>query len=151
MSTGLNPEGKLKGMDGMIPRVYLGGGRSDLGGVNWREEFRERFGDHLNIGGKQRARLTGHDPFKHGRQGAIYEFTNDDLDAVSRSSLLIAHVDFERYTGLALEVGYARALGIPIMLIWTIGGRVDALMAGCALWIFTDYNEALNFLEDRLI
>ncbi len=148
MSTGLTPDGKLKGMEGMIPRVYLGGGRSNLGGVDWREVFKKRF-----AGGVARAypRLTAHDPFKQGRQDAIYEFTNDDLEAVSRSSLMIAHVDFERYTGLALEVGHAKALHIPIMLIWAIGGRIDAMMAGCALWIFTDYEEAMTYLEDKLI
>lgn len=149
--SGLTPEGKLKGMEGMVPRVYLGGGRSDLGGVDWRDEFRQRFGHQRDAGATKPKKIEEHDPFKQGRQGAIYEFTNDDLEAVSRSSLLIAHVDFERYTGLALEVGHARALQIPIMLIWAIGGRMDSMMAGCALWVFTDYDEAMNYLEDKLL
>jgi len=154
VSNGLTPDGKLKDGDGgAVPMVYLGGGRSDLGGVDWRDEFRQRFMDHME-GTTPRPkyqRLMAHDPFKMGRQGAMYEFTNDDLGAVSRSSLVIAHVDFARYTGLALEVGYAKALEIPIMLIWAIGGRVDAMMSGCAKWMFTDYHEALNYLEDKLL
>lgn len=147
----LTAEGKLKpGMsaagnrEGMLPIVYLGGGRDS----EWRDEFRERFGDNLG----RNKKLIEYDPFLHSRQGAIYEFTNDDLTwGVRKASLMMARVDYPRYTGLALEIGYAKALEIPTMLIWTIGGRIDSMMAGCALWIFTDTNEAFNFLEDRLI
>ena len=121
------------------PQVYLGGGRDDA----WREHFRERF----------ESVFFGFNPFSHSRQGATYEFTNDDLQAVSDSTFVIATVDYHRYTGLALEVGFARALEIPVMLIWTQHAppRVDSMMAGCASWMFTNHVEAFDFIERRLI
>lgn len=124
-------------MSSSTRQVYLGGGRSE----EWRREFEKRFEKHL----------TAFDPFRDSRQGAAYEFTNDDLKAVSESEFIIASVDYHRYTGLAIEVGYARALEIPVMLIWTIGGRVDTMMAACSSWTFIDYESAFDFIEKRLL
>ncbi len=138
--SGLTKEGKLVKRSGAFPRVYLGGGLDS----EWRVVFQERFG-------RGRGKLIGYDPFTRSRQGSIAEFTSDDLDGVAKSSLLIARVDYPRYTGLALETGYAKARGVPVLLIWTIGGRMEPMMAGCASWIFTDTTEAFDFIEKRLI
>jgi len=135
----LTPEGKLQSFD-TLPQVYLGGGLDS----EWRDEFTNRFC-------RKHPSLIEYDPFRQSRQGSIAEFTVDDLAGLEKCSLLIARVDYHRYSGLALEVGFAKARGIPVMLIWTLESRIDPMMAGCALWVFTDTTEAFDFIEKRLI
>ena len=119
--------------------VYLAGGKSR---PDWRERLWTRWGERTDI--------VLIDPFVHSKQGAIYEFTRDDLSWIDMSSLVFALVDFERYTGTALEFGYAFAKGIPIVFVTSLP-RVDSMMAAVASAVFTDLNAAVEFAERRYL
>lgn len=128
---------KLVNPNGGKPRVYLAGGKSE----EWRLEFKSRF----------YRKLDGFDPMTESRQGAIYAFTEDDLQAVNDSQLVFGVVDYPVYTGMALEWGYAAAMEIPTLLVWTLKGRVDSMMAGTSTWLFTDTETAFDFVKQRMI
>lgn len=117
--------------------VYAAGGFDSA----WRRELQQRWADrgvHII------------DPFVESRQASLAEFTLDDLSHVDRASLVFVYTDYERYTGTALEVGYAYAKGIPIVFATTLG-RVDSMMAACARAVFTDLNAAAEYAERNFL
>lgn len=121
-------------------RIYLAGGKGD-----WRETVYD-----LISKSDLRGPLDLYDPFTRGRQGAIYEFTQDDLQAVAGSDLILGYCNFERYSGMALEFGYAYAKGIPI--IYVAGQpRIDSMMVGVAKAAFTDLDAAVEFVIERYL
>lgn len=121
--------------------IYLAGGKSD-----WRTTLRRRWGQ------KYGADVSTFDPFEDSRQGALYEFTNDDLAAISGSDMVFAFCDYHKYTGMALEFGYAHALEIPIIFVVGPGmPRIDSMMVSVATAAFTDMTEARDFVEERYL
>lgn len=118
-------------------RVYLAGGKSE----EWRRLVRRKWGRGVET----------FDPMADSRQGYIHQFTDDDVDALRSSDLLFAVVDYPRYTGLAAEIGYANALGIPVVLVWTIGGRLDGFLAALSSAVFIDVAEAAAFTQERYL
>ncbi len=123
-------------------KVYLAGGISQA----WRKR----------VSRKWRGLAKTFDPFTDSRQGAVYEFTNDDLEAVRDSDLVFAVVDYHVYTGLAAEVGFAHALGIPVILVWDVSSpttpkRVETFITACSAALFVDVDEAAEFTKRRYL
>lgn len=117
-------------------QVYLAGGKGD-----WRTPLIQRW--------SQRG-VKCYDPFTHSRQDAVYQFTNDDLAAIAESGLIFGNCNYHRYTGMALEFGYAHALGIPI--IFVLGqDRIDPMMSAVAVATFIDFDAAVEFTEERYL
>jgi nucleoside 2-deoxyribosyltransferase len=119
-------------------RVYLAGSKSD-----WRKQVTRSW----------RGVAETYDPFSDSRQGATYEFANDDLEAIRNSDLVFAVVDYHVFTGLAVEVGFAHALGIPVILVWGDSKlmRVDTFLVGCSAALFTDIPYAAKWTKERYL
>lgn len=117
--------------------VYLAGGLDS----DWRQQITKRW---------RRKGVTTYDPMTESRQGSIYAFTEDDLGALKASDLLFGYCTYHRYTGMALEFGYAHALAIPIVYVVT-QPRIDSMMAAVAAAAFTDLAEAISYCEKRII
>ena len=113
-------------------RVYLGGCKGD-----WREKVKEALPKEFEY----------FDPFKHSDQNAIIEFVKQDLEAIRRSDLVIFHIGYRIFTGACVEAGYAYALGKPIILIFTLEGRVDPMLLGISQRVFTNLDSAIERLS----
>lgn len=119
------------------PRIYLAGDKSD-----WRDDLYRRW--HCN----NKARTV--DPFTDCRQGALYLFTHDDLEAIRACDLVFGYCTYERFDGMALEFGFAHALGKPIIFA-TEHKRVPSMMAAVSQAVFTDFWTAVEFVEERYL
>jgi nucleoside 2-deoxyribosyltransferase len=113
--------------------VYLAGGM--------RSEWRERV----------KAEVPGHaynDPCEHGLD-APKQYTAWDLAAIRASDVLLGYMEADNPSGvgLALEVGYAKAMGK--MVIWVDGkaGRYFAIVRHTADIVFSTIDEATQFLR----
>ena len=115
--------------------IYLAGCKGD-----WR--------DHATARWAERKDVFPIDPFKEN-QLCISEFTQNDLEDVARSSIVLAYHGYHVFDGLALECGYAYALGIPIIYVCT-QPRVSSMIAGVSKAVFTDLEAALDYV-DRLL
>jgi hypothetical protein len=120
------------------PLVYLAGGRD----TEWRDGLTNRWA--------KSGKAEAFDPFVHSRQNAMYEFTEDDLGAIRRSAAVFGYCTYPKYTGMALEFGFAHALGIPIIYVPALP-RVDSMMAAVSTAVFLDFDEAVDFLEQRIL
>jgi len=120
------------------PLVYLAGGRD----TEWREVLAKRWAES--------GAAETFDPFVDSRQNAMYEFTQDDLSAIRRSAAVFGYCTYPKYTGMALEFGFAHALCIPIVYVPALP-RVDSMMAAVSSAVFLDFDEAVNFLETRIL
>ena len=123
-------------------QIYLAGGKSNFRG---RISARRAFDSVVLV-----------NPFTHSRQDAPYQFVNDDLAHIAASDLVLAVVDYHRYTGLAAEIGYAHALGIPVVLVWTeaAGRRLDMFVASMCSFVYVGDNsitDALKIIEERYL
>lgn len=118
-------------------RVYLAGGLDS----DWRKSLSRRW---------KRRGVETYDPMTESRQGAIYEFTQDDLAAIAGCDLLFGYCTYHRYTGMALEFGFAHARGIPIVYVNT-QPRIDSMMVAVSAAAFTDLDEAIAYCEHRLL
>lgn len=112
--------------------IYLAGCKGD-----WRGRVEERWAGREDI--------FPIDPFKEG-QACIFEFTQDDLEDVSRSNYLLAFHGYHVFDGLAVECGYAYALNIPIVYVCT-QPRISSMIAGISKAVFTELEPALDYLE----
>ena len=119
-------------MDGVGPlrkmRVYLGGCKGD-----WRIRFKQALPE-----------FECYDPFKHSNQQAISTFVWQDLEAIKASDMVIFYIDYPRFTGACVEAGYAFALNKPIILVYTLRGRVDEMLLGVSKKVFTDLDSAIE-------
>lgn len=123
-------------------QIYLAGGKSD---------FRKTLSSWSAFDSVDLV-----DPFTHSRQDAPYQFVNDDLAHIAASDLMLAVVDYHRYTGLAAEVGYAHALGIPVVLVWpgNAGERLDMFIAAMCSFVFVGEDglaAALTIIQERYL
>lgn len=117
-------------------KLYLAGGKDQA----WRDRVENRLGD----------RAKCFNPFRDARQNATYEFTEDDLSAIRHSDAVLGFCDYHRYTGMALEFGFAHGLGLPIYYV-PFPGRIDAMMAAVSSAVFTDLNSMLDFVDERVV
>jgi len=116
-------------------KVYLAGGFY----TNWQKRVMDGAPEHIY-----------HNPMLHSRQLTTYSFVSDDLNAVHNSDVVFVHFEKTNPTGigLAVEVGYAVALGIPVMYV-DDHPRINEFLAGCAKRVFSDLDTAIEFLRDR--
>ncbi len=125
-----------------IPKIYLAGGL----GKTWRPQIKQLLGHKTDL----------YDPFTQSRQGATYEYVNDDLSALATSDIMFAVIDRKTYNGLSVEAGYAHALGIPIILVWdttssSISKRLDLFLLGCVTYASTDVESAADFITRKYL
>ena len=115
--------------------VYLAGCKG-----TWREKFKSTFPNTQFI-----------DPFVDSRQSTLVDFVKEDLEYIKKADLIIGYVGYSIYTGLSVEIGYAAALGKPIIIIWELRkGRVEPLIIGLAQKIFVDVDSAIDRLKGEL-
>ena len=114
-------------------RVYLGGCKG-----NWRSKFRKRF-----------PKWKCYDPFKESRQSCLAAFTLDDLRAIERSDFVFFFINYKTFTGSCIEAGYAFASNKPIVLVFLLKGRVPPMFAAISLRVFTEFKDALDWVEGR--
>lgn len=73
---------------------------------------------------------------------------NDALDELSKSDLMIAEVS-TKAIGVGIEVGYARAKGIPIVYLKTSKSEWSKTVRGCSSAVI-EYS-SLNDLSNKLL
>ncbi len=120
-------------------RIYLAGSKS-----KWRTGFSYRRGFDSVV-------LI--DPFVHARQGAPYQFVNDDLALVESADLVFAVIDYPEHSGTIAEIAYAHALEKPIVLTWSLQGRLNMFTASMASFVFVgdDVRPAMKIVEERYL
>ena len=76
------------------------------------------------------------------------EYTTWDLMAIRRCDLVFAYLERTNPSGmgLALEIGYAKALGKPVILVNEKTGYIDMLKAMADV-TYTDLNQGAQFLQ----
>lgn len=83
-------------------KVYLAGGMRH----NWRDYFREIL-----------PTFQFYDPSRHGLRDEI-EYTKWDLNHIRLADVVVAYMEEDNPSGIgmSLEIGYAAALGKPVIL-----------------------------------
>jgi nucleoside 2-deoxyribosyltransferase len=120
-----------------LRKIYLAGG------------FRSRWQAEAAV------RLAGSfellDPSEHNIQDPA-EYTRWDLEAVRQSDILLANMEASNPGGysLALEVGFAKALGKRILMVDQVEDplvrRYFAMVRQCSERVFPTLGEALDYL-----
>lgn len=120
-------------------RIYLAGSKN-----TWRKGFsyQRAFDSVVLI-----------DPFEHSRQGAPYQFVNDDLAFIEGADLVFAVIDYEKHAGTVAEIAYAHALGKPIVMTWALEGRVNMFTLSMCSFVFfgDDVRPAMRIVEERYL
>lgn len=94
------------------------------------------------------------DPSAHNIQDPT-EYTRWDLDAVQQSDIVLANMEASNPGGysLALEIGFAKALGKTIILVDQIEdpliSRYFEMVRQCSDHIFSSLDEAIEYLANR--
>ena len=100
-------------------------------------------------------RLASHHAFLDPRMHGLTEerdYTKWDLDAIKDSALVFAYLEKDNPSGagLALEIGYAYALGKVIIFVEEPGhphSRYFGMARQCAYRLYNDLDEGANFLS----
>jgi len=121
---------------GRLPKIYLAGGLDS----RWRDALRERWAGRAII----------IDPFKDSMQGSLYLFTYDDLQHIRESDIVFGHCAYHCFDGMAFEFGFAHALGKVNILACSLP-RVPSMMAAVSKAVFTDWEAAADFIEERYL
>ncbi len=93
------------------------------------------------------------DPSEHNIQDPA-EYTRWDLEAVRQSDILLANMEASNPGGysLALEIGFAKALGKRILMVDQIKDplvrRYFEMVRQCSERVFPTLGEALDYLVD---
>ncbi|WP_081489117.1 MULTISPECIES: nucleoside 2-deoxyribosyltransferase [Pseudomonas] len=117
-------------------KIYLAGGFHS----GWQESVKSRLKDFELL-----------DPGAHGIDDPI-EYTRWDLAAVRNSEIILANMEASNPAGyaLALEVGYANALGKKIYLVDQIEDpsvkRYFEMVRQCSTRVFSDLDEAIEYI-----
>ena len=101
-------------------KIYLAGGMKGT----WQDRIREVLPNH-----------TCYDPRDHNLSNPV-DYTKWDLDHVKKADLIFAVFTKDNPSGfgMSLEIGYAHALGIPIVLVDEQGSKSWAMareMSNC--------------------
>jgi len=118
-------------------KVYLAGGMSS----GWQDKVMERVKKVMED------KVTFHDPRKHSRQHSLHTLTTDDYWGVASSGLVFAYFEVDNPSGLGmcLELGYAHALQIPIILV-DEHEHIHGMVASTAVRILTDLDVGIDYL-----
>lgn len=77
------------------------------------------------------------------------EYVGADLRDIENAYLVLAHQDeYPNVYGMAAEIGYAVAVGRPVIYVCT-AKRVDSFLSGLARATFTDTATACHFIKER--
>lgn len=118
-------------------KIYLAGGFRS----NWQAKVALRLANSYEV----------LDPSAHGIQDPA-EYTRWDLDAVRRADILLANMEASNPGGysLALEVGFAKALGKRIFMVDQIEDpsvrRYFEMVRQCSERVFPTLGEAMDHL-----
>ena len=129
-------------MQESLPRkkIYLAGGFRS----GWQAVAALRLGSRFEL----------LDPSAHNIQDAV-EYTRWDLEAVRQSDIVLAYMEATNPGGysLALEVGFAKALGKAIFLVDQIEdpvvSRYFEMVRQCANRTFLALDDALEYLATQ--
>lgn len=113
--------------------TYIAGGRSVQRGRNWRMWVEERLP------------IAGFDPFRDSQQDALYQFVSGDIAGVEQARLVLAYYPGGYAShGMAAEIGYAAARGIPVfytdeseapdLFLVGLSKRFFPSLEACATW-----------------
>lgn len=120
-----------------LKKIYLAGGFRS----NWQSEVAVRLSNLYEL----------IDPSVHGIQDPA-EYTKWDLDAIRQSDIVLANMEASNPGGysLALEVGFAKALGKRIYMVDLIEApsvrRYFEMVRQCSERVFPTLNAALDHL-----
>lgn len=110
--------------------VYLAGG--------YDSTWRQRLADEL------RPEIHGINPFANDQE-SIDQFVSQDLESIRESQLVIAyHPGGYRSYGMAAEIGYARACGIPVFFVDETP-RPCGFLVGCSKRLFTSLDALIEW------
>ncbi|MDQ0142880.1 nucleoside 2-deoxyribosyltransferase domain-containing protein [Cupriavidus necator] len=118
-------------------KIYLAGGFRS----NWQAEVALRLANSYEL----------LDPSAHGIQDPV-EYTRWDLDAIRRADFVLANMEASNPGGysLALEVGFAKALGRRIFMVDQIEDpsvrRYFEMVRQCSELVFSTLGEAIDHL-----
>ncbi|MGA3959682.1 nucleoside 2-deoxyribosyltransferase domain-containing protein [Ralstonia nicotianae] len=118
-------------------KIYLAGGFRS----NWQEKVAQRLTNSYEL----------LDPSAHGIQDPA-EYTRWDLDAVRQADIVLANMEASNPGGysLALEVGFAKALGKRIFMVDQIEDpsvrRYFEMVRQCSERVFPTLGEAMEHL-----
>lgn len=121
-----------------LRKIYLAGGFRS----NWQADVAARLAGSFDL----------LDPSAHNIQDPA-EYTRWDLDAVRQSDIILANMEATNPGGysLALEVGFAAALGKRIFLVDQVDDptvkRYFEMVRQCSERVFPTLAEALNHLS----
>ncbi len=98
------------------------------------------------------------DPSKHGLTDPV-QYTEWDLRAIRESDLVFAYLEVSNPAGyaLALEVGYAKGLGKPVILVDERSsadeqaGRYLQMVRAAADATFNSFDEGLAYLQQFVV
>ena len=120
-----------------LRKIYLAGGFRS----KWQAEAAVRLAGAFEL----------LDPSEHNIQDPA-EYTRWDLEAVRQSDILLANMEASNPGGysLALEVGFAKALGKRIFMVDQVEdplvGRYFEMVRQCSERVFPTLGEALDYL-----
>ncbi len=120
-----------------LRRIYLAGGFR----TNWQAQVATRLAGSFDL----------LDPSAHNIQDPA-EYTRWDLEAVRQSDIVLANMEASNAGGysLALEVGFAKALGKRIFMVDQIEDptvkRYFEMVRQCSERVFPTLGEALDYL-----
>jgi nucleoside 2-deoxyribosyltransferase len=117
----------------MTTRIYLAGGFYK----GYKTEIRARLGAGFEL----------HDP----EDGVVIpgRYVGEDLDAIEDCDLVLAyHDEYPFVYGMAAEIGYAVAVGKPVIYVCT-RPRIDSFLAGLSRATFTNLGPACAFVGER--
>jgi nucleoside 2-deoxyribosyltransferase len=76
-------------------------------------------------------------------------YVGEDLDAIEGCDLVLAyHDDYPFVYGMAAEIGYAVAIGKPVIYV-CVRDRVDSFLSGLSRAVFTNLHSACTFVAER--
>lgn len=117
-----------------MKRIYLAGG------------FGGHYKDRIRAGLRADVFLL-HDPDDGVALPGYY--VGQDLDAIRAADLVIAYQDdYPHVYGMAAEVGFAAAIGKPVIYVCE-GERVDGFLAALSRAVFTNVEAACAFIARR--
>jgi nucleoside 2-deoxyribosyltransferase len=123
-----------------LPKVYLAGGFH----TGWQDELMDAVPQFAFL-----------DPRVHGLTDRA-DYTSWDLEAIRCSDLVFAYLEAANPAGysLALEVGYAKALGKCVVLVdekSALDGetrRYLGMVQECANIVFESFEEGLSYMKE---
>jgi len=128
----------LKKLPTPLKKMYLAGGFKS----NWQSQVAARFGGSFEL----------LDPSTHNIQDPA-EYTRWDLEAVRHSDIVLANMEASNPGGyaLALEIGFAKALGKQIFLVDQVENpsvkRYFEMVRQCCERVFPTLDAALDHLS----